>query len=129
MMDEEILRALSSALTGSAADVPILRPPAHVDDIVAAEDQLAFKFPLDYRLFLQMTNGSEFVGAVFWFTAELAAYNIEYQYPKFAPWFIAIGSVRTAKQLAMCAPNKACSLFLLLGWITRLQWRATSSSC
>src|SRR5262245_32371048 len=92
MTREEILRALSSALTGSAADVLILRPPAHVDDIVAAEEHFSFKFPSDYRQFLQMTNGAEFVGAVFWSAAELADYNIEYQFPKFAPWFIAIGS-------------------------------------
>jgi cell wall assembly regulator SMI1 len=92
MMEEEVLRALSSVLVGPAADVPILRPAADVDDIVAAEEHLAFKFPLDYRLFLQMTNGAEFVGAVFWSTAELAVYNIEYQFPQLAPWFIAIGS-------------------------------------
>jgi hypothetical protein len=92
MTQEEMLHAMSTALTGPAPDVPTLRPPAHSDEIVAAEEQLAFKFPLDYRLFLQMTNGAEFVGAVFWSTAELPVYNIEYQFPEFAPWFVAIGS-------------------------------------
>jgi len=92
MMQEEMLQAMSTALTGPASDVAILRPPAQVDEIVGAEEQLAFKFPLDYRLFLQMTNGAEFVGAVFWSTGELPVYNIEYQFPEFAPWFVAIRS-------------------------------------
>jgi hypothetical protein len=92
MTQEEILRALTSTLTGPATDVPILRSPAQVGDIVAAEKQLDFKFPLDYRLFLQMTNGAEYPGAVFWSTAELTAHNIGYRFPEFAPWFVAIGS-------------------------------------
>jgi cell wall assembly regulator SMI1 len=92
MTQEEMLQAMSTALTGPARDVPMLRPPAQVDQIVGAEEQLAFKFPLDYRLFLQMTNGAEFVGAVFWSTGALPVYNIEYQFPEFAPWFVAIGS-------------------------------------
>jgi SMI1 / KNR4 family (SUKH-1) len=92
MTQEEILRALTSTLTAPAADVPILRPPAPADEIVAAERELAFKFPLDYRLFLQMTNGAEYPGAVFWPTAELTAHNVGYKFPEFAPWFVAIGS-------------------------------------
>jgi hypothetical protein len=92
MTQEEMLQAMSAALTGPAGNVPMLRPPARVDEIVRAEEQLAFKFPLDYRLFLQMTNGAEFVEAIFWSTGELPVYNIEYQFPKFAPWFVAIGS-------------------------------------
>ena len=92
MTQEEMLRAMSMALTGPASDVPMLRSPAQTNDVVAAEEQLAFKFPLDYRLFLQMTDGAEFVGAVFWPAAELAAYNIAYKFPELAPWFVAIGS-------------------------------------
>jgi hypothetical protein len=92
MTQEEMLQALSAALTGPAGNVPMLRPPAQVDEIVRAEEQLAYKFPLDYRLFLQMTNGAEFVEAIFWSAGEMPAYNIEYQFPEFAPWFVAIGS-------------------------------------
>jgi hypothetical protein len=39
-----------------------------------------------------MTNGAEFVEAIFWSTGVLPVYNIEYQFPEFAPWFVAIGS-------------------------------------
>jgi hypothetical protein len=36
-----------------ACDLPALRPPVQTDEIVGAEEELAFKFPLGYRLFLQ----------------------------------------------------------------------------
>lgn len=87
-----MLQAISTALTGPPRDAPALRSPAQTDDIVGAEEELAFKFPVDYRLFLQLTNGAEFAGAVFWSTGQLPVYNIEYQFSELAPWFVAIGS-------------------------------------
>jgi hypothetical protein len=51
MTHEEMLQAMSTALTGPARDVPALRPPARADEIVGAEEELTFKFPHDYRLF------------------------------------------------------------------------------
>jgi hypothetical protein len=65
MTQEEMLQVMSTTLTGPARDVPALRPPAQADEIVGAEEEWAFKIPLDYRLFLQLTNGAEFAGACF----------------------------------------------------------------
>jgi SMI1 / KNR4 family (SUKH-1) len=90
MTREEILEAISRALTSD--DVRQLNLAARADQISAAQEQLEFEFPLDHRLLLLRSNGLELVGARFWSTEELFAANIEYQFPKFAPWFVAIGS-------------------------------------
>ncbi|HKD30106.1 MAG TPA: hypothetical protein VKC66_29850 [Xanthobacteraceae bacterium] len=44
MSQEEMLLAMSTALTRHAGNVPMLGPPAQVDEIVGADEQLAFKF-------------------------------------------------------------------------------------
>jgi hypothetical protein len=122
MTQEEMLQAMSTALTGPARDVPALRPPARADEIVDAEEELAFKFPHDYRLFLQLTNGAEFTGAVFWSTGELPVYNIEYQFPEFAPWFVAVGSNGSGEAIGYlrAKPEQVCSPF---------PYRNASTSC
>jgi hypothetical protein len=90
MTREEILQAISRALT--SGDVRQLNLPARPDQITAAQEQLKFEFPLDHQLLLLKSNGLELVGVRFWSTEELSGANIEYQFPKFAPWFVAIGS-------------------------------------
>jgi hypothetical protein len=85
---------------------------------------LAFKFPLDYRLFLKLTNGAEFAGAAFWSTGEPPVYNIECQFPEFAPWFVgeAIGYLRAK-------PEQGCSPFPLSGCARQLHRAAEQVSC
>jgi hypothetical protein len=90
MTREEILQAISRALTSD--DVRQLNLPGRPDQIAVAQEQLNFEFPLDHQLILLRSNGVELVGLRFWSTEELPAANIGYQFPKFAPWFVAIGS-------------------------------------
>jgi hypothetical protein len=90
MTREEIVQAISRALTSD--DVRQRNLPARPDQIAAAQEQLKFQFPLDHQLLLLKSDGLELVGARFWSTEELSSASLEYQFPKFAPWFVAIGS-------------------------------------
>jgi hypothetical protein len=68
---------------------------------------------------------------VFWSTGELRVYNIEYQFPKFAPWFVAVGSNGGGEAIGYlrAKPSKVCLPFALSRWINLLQCQTTSSSC
>ena len=112
MTREEILQAISCALTSD--DIRLLNLPGRPDQIAAVQEQLNFEFPLDHQLLLLRSNGVELVGLRFWSTGELPTANIEYQFPTFAPWFVAIGSdgggeaigyLRAAREAGLYAVN------------------------
>lgn len=72
------------------------RPGATEDVIEKAETQLAWTFPLDYRMFLGEMNGGEgFVGEnylILWSADELEQFNREYEVHEYAPGLVLFGS-------------------------------------
>jgi len=74
---------------------------------------LGFKFPANYQLFLQMTNGAEFAEAVFWSTTQLGVLNVTYQFPVFAPWFAAIGSNGAGEAIGYLRDNPEQGVFAI----------------
>jgi len=72
------------------------RPGASDITIAEAEEQLGLKLPADYVQFLKLTNGGEgFVGggyAILWPVEELHSTNQGYEFAKYLPGFLSIGS-------------------------------------
>lgn len=129
MTQEEMLLAMSTALTRPAGNVPMLGPPAQVDEIVGADEQLAFKFPLDYRLFLQMTPSSSV--RCFGPPENCQYTTSNTSFPSSLRGLLPSDRTAVVRRSAICGPNRSrvCSPFPLSEWINRLQCQATSSSC
>ena len=73
-----------------------LANPVTPEELQAAEAALKFSLPDDYQDFMLNNGAGEgFVGKhyiILWKVSELAQFNLEYQFPVYAPDFVAFAS-------------------------------------
>ena len=73
-----------------------LSEPADIASIEAAEKELGFNFPDDYKAFMSKHAGGEgFIGEhylILWRATELATFNREYEFPIYVSALVAFGS-------------------------------------
>lgn len=67
-------------------------PPASLDDIAKAEEELSLVIPDVYKDFLQAANGAVLNFSVLYGTESLAGMNRAYEVQQYAPGYISIGN-------------------------------------
>ena len=73
-----------------------LAAPVSKQDLDAAEAALGFALPEDFKIFMSAYGAGEgFIGQhyiILWSVSELAQFNSEYEFPIYAPRFVAFAS-------------------------------------